>query len=324
MIKVIKGGIDDGWLSPLVYVIGTVIIAVASWMLSKDNLISVGVLILFLYVLLYFILGSLITKSKKDIVKEAKESIEKEFESNKEDLNNKLRLSNFNYEMSTHTTGFLKNRSIRISERLHYARKASSIVEMIEKFNHWDKIKYINDALRKLCFSFVDSTAQRGNETRAEIMFRATYLEVSSNNGEKFLKYAAFFTPDGHTPRSMQEGHTYLKRVGCAGNAWDRQRPVIESDFKDGSEWIDLYPGQGKLYSSMICVPVFSHDNSENLSVIGIITVDSNLVGFFGEKGNRNDEERAARWVEPYAEYISLIDSINGFISKIKSIHECS
>ena len=174
-----------------------------------------------------------------------------------------------------------------------------------------------------MCGTFVANASHGEHMAIPEIMFRATYMEV--RKGEEtglFLEYIAWCTPDGHAPRSKSENVTYKRGDGVAGEAWKRMRPVIEDEFKQGADqnWVDNYPDQGTKYKSMICVPVLRSDLQANVEVLGVVTVDTNIKRYFGQKGNKDDEERGGEKIRPYAEYISFASTISDLGSEITSL----
>jgi hypothetical protein len=160
----------------------------------------------------------------------------------------------------------------------------------------------LNETLQRLCQALKTAYVQLEDVTVVDVWFRATFLEVSGDE----LKYRAWWLPDGSAPRSAREHKTFRQGEGCAGLAWQRARPVIEDDFRDGHEWKDNYMGQGQIYKSMVSVPVIRPLDNGTSAVIGVITVDTNTSGYFGVKNNKDHEERAGRRILPYARYISF------------------
>lgn len=168
----------------------------------------------------------------------------------------------------------------------------------------------IDEALGDLCEVLESTTSKRRGILRPESWFRATYMEVRDFHGTERLAFIAYHTPDGAPPTSMSKGITCLRGEGDAGIAWDTRRPVIEDNFQNGHGWRDFYPGQGRKYKSMICVPVWRGSRDMAADVIGVITIDTRIPGFFGKKDDQEDEDRFAGIVRPYSSYIAVISAL--------------
>lgn len=180
------------------------------------------------------------------------------------------------------------------------------------------KFQIIVDALRNMCHAVKESASLERNVPISDVIVKATFMEiVTAASGHQQLEYRAWCTPSDAPPRSASEQKTFEKREGCAGLAWHRQRPVIEHEFT-GEEWTDNYKDQGDIYRtqnmSMISVPVVRLDDH---TVLGVITVDINLKEFFGQKNQKDAEERAGRWFLPYTTYISFIYAAEQFASTV-------
>lgn len=169
----------------------------------------------------------------------------------------------------------------------------------------------IDEVLGDLCDALESTTSKSRGILRPDSWFRATYMEVREIDGAERLAFIAFHTPDGVMPTSMSRNLTMARGEGDAGNAWQTRRPVVEDLFKNGHGWKELYTGQGQKYKSMICVPVFRGTRDMANDVIGVITIDTRVRGFFGAKDNQEDEDRFAGIVRPYASYICLISALN-------------
>lgn len=174
----------------------------------------------------------------------------------------------------------------------------------------------INETLRDLCESLSASCSKYKMIPRTEAWFRATYMEVQGSQGDERLVYFGWHTRDDNPPRSMSLGTKYQKGEGCAGAAWEKSRPVIE-DFKDRHEWKENYPHQSANYTSMICVPVTRGYGPDPSTVIGVITVDTHVDLYFGDKDDRTQEEKVASLIRPYATYIAFITVVDGAVSDL-------
>lgn len=180
------------------------------------------------------------------------------------------------------------------------------------------KLSILNEILEDLCKSLAAIAAKSHRLQLPDAWFRATYMEVRNVDGQERLEYIGWHTQDGNPPRSMSEGKTFSKGTGCAGLAWERKRPVVEDEFKDGHNWRNNYEGQGKNYKSMICVPVMRGSRDFAAEVIGIITVDTYIDRYFGRKDDRGDEERAGVIVRPYASYIAFLTAIDNAVTLVR------
>ena len=136
--------------------------------------------------------------------------------------------------------------------------------------------------------------------------------------------YTNWYTPGNNEPRSKSEGKMFSKGEGVAGLAWKRQRVVIEDKFENGIEWKDNYEDQGKLYASMACVPVLTSLLKEGSRdrVLGIITIDTNIEGFFGKKNDKDMEDRISKWITPYGSYIAFVIITVEILKRLKELKE--
>lgn len=184
------------------------------------------------------------------------------------------------------------------------------------------KLPAINETLRDLCESLGAICSKNRMISRPEAWFRATYMEVQGPPGDQTLAYIGWHTLDGTQPRSMSMNIVYRKGEGCAGLAWERNRPVIEDDFKDRHEWKENYAKQGTNYKSMVCVPVLKGYGSDMGEVIGVITVDSHVDHYFGTKDDRAQEDRISRMIRPYGTYISFISAVDSAVRVLRSTLE--
>ena len=116
----------------------------------------------------------------------------------------------------------------------------------------------------------------------------------------------------------MRQGTTFIKGEGCAGKAWQRGGTVIERAFQDGHEWKDNYPGQAKKYKSMISVPVRRGCGLDADTIIGVITVDTQIPAYFGEKDDHDKEDEASAMMMPYGTYIAFVCALEKGLASIK------
>ena len=179
------------------------------------------------------------------------------------------------------------------------------------------KVPMINDALTKLCESLSAIAGKSLQIPLPQAWFRASYMEVQGAGDDEKLVYVGWHTLDGSPPRSMSLNKTYRKGDRCAGIAWKRDRPVIEDAFDDGHEWQDNYEGQGKNYKSMISVPVRKGHGNDMGTVIGVITVDTQIDRYFGKKNDRAQEDRIASMIQPYGTYIAFVSEMEQAISAL-------
>ena len=182
------------------------------------------------------------------------------------------------------------------------------------------KNQIISEVLGDLC-----DTLRRGLTLEQmygvkEIMFRATYMEVGQRNAKAVLEYVAWATPDGHPPQSQTLGKVFELGDGIAGRAWELKSPVIVDDFATDPDWRDNYEGQRQRYQSMICVPTLSGAPGQRQDVLGVITIDTNVVRYFGERDNRLDQERFGGLVRPFAEYVVFITMLDRIVWQYKEI----
>jgi len=178
----------------------------------------------------------------------------------------------------------------------------------------------INSALHDLCTSLTAIAAKKLQVALQEAQFRATFVEVRGEDHTARLEFVGWHTWEDAPPRSMQMRKVFRLGEGCAGLAWHRNRAVIEDEFKDGHEWRDNYEGQNKKYKSMISVPVRSGYSDTGEQVIGVVTVDTQLAGYFGKKGDQQAEDRASAMIAPYGTYIAFVCALDGSVAKMKEI----
>lgn len=238
----------------------------------------------------------------------------------------------------------IQRRKIADSEAERYAAACECISNYLQKANRGlnsiflklqsepelsfpdiKKLIIINDMLQEMCVAFRNNYCKLHEQKSFDVMFRATYMEVHSiptNGSTEILEYGAWYTPDGSAPRSMSQGVRYQKREGVAGIAWERKQPVIEDRFEDGKEWKNNYPKHGARYKSMVCVPVLLGDTGGQDTVIGIVTVDTSIPGFFGSKDSRPDEQAAGAMIQPYATYIAFVSVFDKIANAITEKHK--
>jgi hypothetical protein len=211
-----------------------------------------------------------------------------------------------------------------------------------------NKETFIDDTLRDLCEALTAAASRTAGLARTAFWFKATYMEVKvcrligkndegkelwepvnsdDLQGDEFesgedeeakqrrLVYVGWHTINRQPPESMSRGITFAKGEGTAGEAWEGRKPEIQDKFENTPTgkrgWVNNYHGQGKKYKSMICVPVFKGTRNLAGEVIGVITIDTRVDKFFGEKGDHENEDKYSGMVLPYATYIAFITSLN-------------
>ena len=179
-----------------------------------------------------------------------------------------------------------------------------------------EKLPAINETLRELCDSFSAVCSKTYKVVRPDTGFRATYMEVQGPLDNEKLTYFGWHTGDGNQPKSMSEGKFLRKGEGDAGLAWAKGRAVIE-DFKDKRHWKENYENQSSNYKSMVCVPVVKGFGNDMSRVIGVITVDCLVDGFFGKTDDRTAEDHFARLINPYGTYIAFIAALDAAIEDL-------
>jgi GAF domain-containing protein len=196
------------------------------------------------------------------------------------------------------------------------------------------EVPLINDVLRDLCIHLQGIASRQTGTLFSDAWFHSTYMEVrpvlvdgtdeqgnpiykqvrESSSGargtERRLVYVGWHTQDGLQPNSMVLNKTLAEGQGIAGIAWERKRAQIVDDPEADPNWVPHYEGQQKNYKSMVCVPVVRGDPIGRVRVIGVITVDTRIRGYFGTRGSREDEDRAANLIKPYANYIALLSAV--------------
>jgi hypothetical protein len=151
---------------------------------------------------------------------------------------------------------------------------------------------------------------------RHETGFRATYMEVVGPADNEKLVYFGWHTHDGNKPKSMSRGDFFRKGEGDAGRAWKEGRAVIE-DFKEKRHWKQNYENQSSNYKSMVCVPVVKGFGNDMSEVIGVITVDCLVPGFFGTTDDRPAEDHAASVISPYGTYIAFVSALDATVTDL-------
>lgn len=222
----------------------------------------------------------------------------------------------FNMALFSMTSNFMSLQLQRTIRTINELLKTSETDLHQNKELIMMKDRIIADTLKQMCVSFITIAGQKYHIPMPDVMFRATYMIVKKDGNDEKLVYYAWYTPGGHPPRSKSEGTKYKKGEGDAGLAWERERVVIEDKFKADKEWRENYQGQGRLYKSMACIPVFDCTINGNDNVIGVITIDTNIKGFFGSKDGKDMEERIANWIRPYGDNISFVTIMDCLISE--------
>ena len=179
----------------------------------------------------------------------------------------------------------------------------------------------LNAALRDLCNSQTAIAAKTLQVPLQEALFRATFMEVQGTGSDEKLVYTAWHTWEDLPPQSLKKGITFRKGQGCAGIAWDRNKVVIEDAFKPGHEWQNNYEGQNQRYKSMISVPVRKGYGDAD-SIAGVITVDTQLPGYFGKKDDQQEEAKISAMIQPYGTYIAFVCVLDGAAAKFKETVE--
>jgi len=190
--------------------------------------------------------------------------------------------------------------------------------------------RIIDLTLKQICDNLTNIASIKYGILSPEIMFRSTFMmkkrvEIRGNKEER-LVYTNWCTPGNNEPRSKSEGKIFKKGEGVAGLAWKRQRVVIEDKFEKGKnrEWKDNYPGQGKLYASMACIPVITSliEKESREDVQGVIKINTNIKGFFGKKNDKDMEDRISKWITPYGSYIAFVIITVEILKRLKELKE--
>jgi hypothetical protein len=176
----------------------------------------------------------------------------------------------------------------------------------------------LNAALRDLCGNLTAIAAKTLQVPLQKAQFRATFMEVQGEGSEEKLVYVGWHTWDGSISRSMKEGVTMRRGEKCAGLAWQRGRVVIEKEFKDGHEWQNNYSGQNLKYKSMISAPVRRGYSYDPENIVGVITVDTQLDGYFGEKDDEQQEKRWGAMAQPYGTYIAFVCALEITVGRVR------
>ncbi|EJN11974.1 hypothetical protein PMI42_04693 [Bradyrhizobium sp. YR681] len=251
-----------------------------------------------IYLVVSVVMEYLFSETSKDIEQRAKATAEEE-----------SRQSAAEFDMYAVAEDFLTAR-LRRNTFAVSALKSGDLAIIQYGANSIAKLPAINQTLKDLCDSLSASASKYRMIPRTEAWFRATYMEVQGQPEGERLIYFGWHTRDDNPPRSMSMNVTYLKGEGCAGTAWEKSRPVIE-DFKDRHEWKDNYAHQSSNYTSMICVPVTKGYGQDSNKVIGVITVDTHVDLYFGNKGDRTQEDKVASLIRPYGTYIAFISVVD-------------
>lgn len=320
------------WYNAIFPVISGVLLLLMGFYIGKNGLDILAILFIVIYFVIFTTLNMWGKYSVEEIGKQARQSSEavydQKYEELKETYNNELKNEQektnefqIKYNRSNASLDFLLDRfrrTIAIFWGIVYSaiRELSNgdisreqIATLIKNLKPLQYKEILETTLKDMCLNLRNCALLRNITEEPE--FRATYMEVVNNNGQEVLEYCSWYTLDGSVPRSKSLNITYAIGDGIAGKAWKDQRPFIITEFDpDKTDWKENYTGQGKLYKSMVCVPVFHYTREDGNKVIGVITIDSNVQDFFGAQTNRTDEEKFSRIVRPYANYISFMYSL--------------
>lgn len=301
----IKSSLTEGVGGPLYRVAAAVIIAAVGYFVH-EGIIGFTIFLLVLYLVLVGIIEVLLTKTRNERTKEIRNETQK--------IEAETRKIEVDLDRFSSSTEFLITRFRNTTDFLSDAFPSDRNGSRVWAYRAKRKTEIIGDTLHEMC-RILRSTASRLRDMpETKITFRATYMEVVMAREEEVLQYLAWYTPDNTMPRSASEGKHFRKGEGCAGIAWERGKVVIEDRFEDGHEWKNNYLEQGKKYKSMACIPVLKQATAK---VIGVITADSNLEGFFGKKNDRDDEEEIGRMVQPYAQHIAFVSVLDELLKTI-------
>lgn len=315
--------VTQAWFLPAFRVIEMVLLAIIGYFVGDAGLSSLaglGGFLIFAYVIVFFTLELFFTKTIEDVEevveKRLRDSIVDEVEVARAARVRAETELDFHFEGRRFLSARLKKTTRGITDVVAMVAKGEGAAVALQTVK---KRAIVDETLGELCSVLRATLAKQEGKSLSDVMFRATYMEVTGAKGGEELVYFGWCTPDGRAPRSQSEGKTYKRADGCAGLAWQRKRPVVEDKF-EGPEWKDNYPDQRKQYASMACVPVVQGDTAGNDEVIGVITVDTNVPGYFGDKNNRSDEDVAGEKIGPYAEYIAFISSVEQLVGKVRNV----
>lgn len=299
--------IERGWVIPVYRVIYSLLSGLIGVYIALNGFNAWAAIFIVFYLIIFgvveFLLGKSIDSIKENTrqvtLSSAKTTFQK-YEEEQKELEFKLSLF---YKISLFLSGQLQ-RTIRT---LNHLLSAASSGRMPQAEWVVKKKRIVENTLERMCTSFISTASKRSNLPEVDVMFRSTCMVLErGQNGHEYLVYYAWHTPGGHQPRSASLNICYRKGEGVAGISWQRERVVIEDAFKHGDEWKDNYDFQGELYGSMACIPVFTCTIDGKDNVIGIITIDTNIKGFFGHKNDKIMEDKISNWVRPYADYIAF------------------
>jgi hypothetical protein len=299
--------IDKGWVIPIYRVIYSICIGLLGIYIGIKGFDLLAGLLIIIFLLIFSVIEFLLGKSSDSIKEKTRLETMESVNVTLTALENDQNELEFKMALSSKTSSFLSGQIQRTIRTLNHLLSAAAKGELPQSEWVIKKKRIVENTLERMCLNFISITSKKFRKTEADVMFRSTYMTVDKlATGEEVLNYYAWFTPGGHQPRSASLGIFYRKGEGVAGIAWQRERVVIEDVFKNFTEWRDNYPGQGELYGSMTCIPVFTCTIHGKDDVIGIITIDTNLKGFFGHKDDKVMEDKISNWVRPYADYIAF------------------
>lgn len=336
---------DKGFL-PTVYSVGFGVFLAAQGLLFRYPDVP-GSLITTFYIIALITLFTLqmqYARSKSQLETEQYERAHKVYQKKLQDEEAKRREAEAEMEKNWAGKEFLSKRIGNNLEMIESLIGANSEKLKEISSNELKKVRIINETLSDLCNNLQAVASKHTDTLFSEAWFHATYMEIQScrvstddqgqplytpidrekdtndkDNGQLVprLVYVAWHTQNGLQPASMSLKRTLGEDQGIAGQAWRFRRAVVVPDPEHDDRWKQHYPGQKQSYKSMVCVPVVRGDQGGRLHVIGVVTVDTYINGYFGSADTRPDQDRAASVVIPYANYIALISTID------RRVHEC-
>jgi hypothetical protein len=297
----LRGLVERKWPVALFRLLNAIVLLALGTMLEHSS-VATAVVAILSYAVTFGVIEYGLAETSKDIERRVKEAAQQQ--------NQRLSM-----DLETYAAAelFLSARLRRNTEVVSILQSGDPELIRIATQSS-GKLPSINGTLRDLCETLSAICSKNLMIPRPEAWFRATYMEVQGPPNDEKLVYIGWHTLDGSPPRSMSLGVTYRKGEGCAGLAWERNRPVIEDDFRDRHEWKENYPKQGTYYKSMICAPVLKGYGSDMGSVIGVITVDTHLDRYFGRKDDRAQEDKGASMIRPYGTYIAFISAVDSAV----------
>jgi uncharacterized membrane protein len=186
----IKKANEDGWFRPVINLIGTIIIAICSWMLgNSQDMQNVAILILFLILILMASNEIVYARTKKTIKAEALAEAEAKIADARKKDEITLKQTQFDLELASETIGFLVTRTQKLSRILSHILSTKDFSKLPLRLDQIDRPAIIATSLRGLCHSLVDAATILGYGTRASIMFRSTYMEVRGEGNQERLHY---------------------------------------------------------------------------------------------------------------------------------------